>query len=166
MCIISNCHLVHPGEEGLRRKFFPGRQVIDHVTGKSKQQKPCVRLVGLNKDDIPAFYLRRAKKMSWLDWCLQESIEHPFIHYQKIRCLGDTIYTKVKEYLSIVESDTRANGCWAEGFTAGHATAMILESLSTNTVEAEEYVKYLLTNGDEFERTIVECLCTYADASK
>lgn len=162
MCSTPNCHLVHPGEEGLRRKLFPGRQMVDRVTGKPTQQRPCVRLVGRNKDDVPSFYVRRAKKMSWLDWCRQENIEHPFLVYEKIHSLGSKIYNEVDSYLPLVEPAARDKKCWVEGFNAGSATAMILESLSTNLIEAEAYVEYLLNDFAEFERTMVECIMVYA----
>jgi hypothetical protein len=66
------CVGVHPGEEGTGRKYFPARTTVDRVTGEKKTQPPCVRLVGKNKEDIPGFYRRRSKKMSWPQWCEQE----------------------------------------------------------------------------------------------
>jgi hypothetical protein len=68
------CVGVHPGEEGTGRKYFPARTTVDRVTGEKKTQPPCVRLVGKNKEDIPGFYRRRSKKMSWPQWCVQEGI--------------------------------------------------------------------------------------------
>ena len=68
------CVGVHPGEEGTGRKYFPARTTVDRVTGEKKTQPPCVRLVGKNKEDIPGFYRRRSKKMSWPQWCEQEGI--------------------------------------------------------------------------------------------
>lgn len=71
------CVGVHPGEEGTGRKYFPARTIVDRVTGEKKMQPPCVRLVGKNKDDIPGFYRRRSKKMSWPQWCAAEGISLP-----------------------------------------------------------------------------------------
>ena len=71
------CVGVHPGEEGTGRKYFPARTTVDRVTGEKKMQPPCVRLVGKNKEDIPGFYRRRSKKMSWPQWCAAEGISLP-----------------------------------------------------------------------------------------
>jgi len=71
------CVGVHPGEEGTGRKYFPARTIVDRVTGEKKMQPPCVRLVGKNKEDIPGFYRRRSKKMSWPQWCSAEGISLP-----------------------------------------------------------------------------------------
>jgi hypothetical protein len=71
------CAKVHPGEEGIKRKFFPSRSHVDRVTGKTVQQPCCVRLVGKDKDDVPGYYRRRTAKMSWPAWCEQEGIVIP-----------------------------------------------------------------------------------------
>jgi hypothetical protein len=71
------CYSVHPGEEGIKRKFFPGRSVVDRVTGKTVDQPSCVRLVGKDKSDVPGYYRRRTAKMSWPAWCAQEGIPVP-----------------------------------------------------------------------------------------
>ncbi|NBT35655.1 MAG: hypothetical protein EBT03_08990 [Betaproteobacteria bacterium] len=71
------CYNVHPGEEGVRRKYFEGRRIKDRVTGEMVDQPPCVRLVGNDKDDIPGYYRRRTAKMSWPAWCAQEKISVP-----------------------------------------------------------------------------------------
>ena len=71
------CYNVHPGEEGVKRKYFPGRTTIDRITGKTITQSPCVRLVGNSKDDVPGYYRRRTAKMSWPAWCAQQNIVVP-----------------------------------------------------------------------------------------
>jgi hypothetical protein len=70
------CYNVHPGEEGVKRKYFPGRSLTDRE-GKKVTQPPCVRLVGKEKADVPGYYRRRTAKMSWPDWCKQEGIVVP-----------------------------------------------------------------------------------------
>lgn len=74
LCKKDNCPGVHPGEEGVKRLYFPGRTVKDLKTGKMVEQGPCVRLVGKNKQDVPGYYRRRTAKMSWPAWCLQEGL--------------------------------------------------------------------------------------------
>jgi len=74
-CQIERCISVHPGEEGLKRKYFPGREV--EKDGKMVMQNPCVRLVGRDKTDVPGYYKRRMQKLSWPDWCKQEGIPLP-----------------------------------------------------------------------------------------
>lgn len=74
LCKKDNCPGVHPGEEGVKRLYFPGRTAKDLKTGKMVDQGPCVRLVGKNKQDVPGYYRRRTAKMSWPAWCLQEGI--------------------------------------------------------------------------------------------
>jgi len=79
-CTKDNCIGVHPGEEGTKRKYFPGRNVPHKLTGNMVYQQPCVRLVGNDKYDIPAYYKRRTQKLSWPEWCKaqqQESIPTP-----------------------------------------------------------------------------------------
>jgi hypothetical protein len=76
------CYNVHPGEEGVRRKYFEGRRIKDRVTGEMVDQAPCVRLVGKDKDDIPGYYRRRTAKMSWPAWCAQEKISVPSVQQQ------------------------------------------------------------------------------------
>jgi len=73
-CKKDNCPGVHPGEEGVKRLYFPGRTAKDLKTGQMVQQGPCVRLVGKNKQDVPGYYRRRTAKMSWPAWCLKEGI--------------------------------------------------------------------------------------------
>lgn len=75
-CTRDNCYGVHPGEEGIKRKYFPGRTVQDRE-GRTVKQNPCVRLVGKNKEDVPGYYRRRTAKMSWPAWCAQEGIAVP-----------------------------------------------------------------------------------------
>lgn len=76
-CTTPQCIGVHPGEEGLKRKYFPGRLI--ERAGKTITQNPCVRLVGKDKDDVPGYYRRRTQKLSWPDWCKQEGIHLPLM---------------------------------------------------------------------------------------
>ena len=77
LCKRDNCPGVHPGEEGSKRLYFPGRTAKDLKTGKMVEQGPCVRLVGKNKQDVPGYYRRRTAKMSWPAWCQQEGLSSP-----------------------------------------------------------------------------------------
>ena len=73
-CKKDKCPGVHPGEEGVKRLYFPGRTTKDPKTGQMVEQGPCVRLVGKNKQDVPGYYRRRTAKMSWPAWCEKEGI--------------------------------------------------------------------------------------------
>lgn len=74
-CTKDNCIGVHPGEEGTKRKYFPGRNVPHKVTGNMVYQQPCVRLVGNDKYDIPGYYKRRTQKLSWPEWCKAQPLQ-------------------------------------------------------------------------------------------
>jgi hypothetical protein len=92
------CVGVHPGEEGTGRKYFPARKTVDRVTGENKTQPPCVRLVGKNKDDIPGFYRRRSKKMSWPQWCAAEGIALPQVQVPQVQ-----MQTPAQEAVSLLK---------------------------------------------------------------
>ena len=63
------CAFVHPGEEGMGRRLFPGRTVEDK-DGNEIEQAAAVRLIG-----SPGFYERRRLKMSWPQWCAKKGIK-------------------------------------------------------------------------------------------
>ena len=282
-CTKANCNGVHPGEEGIKRLYFPGRTVKDPKTGEMIQQGPCVRLVGKNKDDVPAYYRRRTAKMSWPAWCaaqapvasaaspqsptpealiafllpnwtpapynssiftstvpievvrqhmylpetsdtqymLRKYLEvvetlpaplgttcptHLFRDYlytqtlslsnrfppshpwqanlraadallvtrvfqarlaenkERINSVGELIYARMTTYLAQVESAARANGVWAEGFTPGKATGIILASLGTHVLEVEAEGHRLLNDPKAFEALVADCLIVYKEA--
>jgi len=288
-CTKDNCHGVHPGEEGIKRLYFPGRMVKDLKTGEMIQQGPCVRLVGRNKGDVPGYYRRRTAKMSWPAWCaasgqssasasasaaasvpespspealiafllpnwtpapynsplftstvpmefirqhmclpdtsdtqymLRKYLElvetlptplgttcpthlfrdylytqtlslsnrfppsHPFQpnlraadallvtrvfqarlaeNKERINAVGELIYARMTTYLAQIESAARANGAWAEGFTPGKATGIILASLGDNPIEVEAEGHRLLNDPKAFEALVAECLIVFAE---
>ena len=281
-CTKENCHGVHPGEEGIKRLYFPGRMVKDLKTGEMIQQGPCVRLVGRNKGDVPGYYRRRTAKMSWPAWCaalaaqapavpetpspdaliafllpnwtpapynssiftktvpievlrqhmclpdtsdtqymLRKYLEvvetlpaplgttcpthlvrdylytqtlslsnrfpqyHPFQpnlraadailatrvfqtrlaeNKERINAVGELIYARMTTYLAQIESAARANGAWAEGFTPGKATGIILASLGDNPIEVEAEGHRLLNDPKAFEALVAECLIVFAES--
>ena len=279
-CTRNNCYGVHPGEEGIKRKYFPGRMTKDLKTGQMIKQSPCVRLVGKNKEDVPGYYRRRTAKMSWPAWCAQEGISVPptvpspealiafllpnwtpaaynspiftsrvpmevvrqhmclpetseteymlrkylelvetlptplgttcptplFRDYlytqtlslsnrfppshpwqatlraadtivatrvfqtrlaenkERINAVGELIYARMTTYLAEVESAARANGAWAEGFTPGKATGIILASLGPHVLEVEAEGHRLLNDPKAFETLVADCLIVYRES--
>ena len=158
-CTKDNCIGVHPGEEGTKRKYFPGRNVPHKLTGNMVYQQPCVRLVGNDKYDIPGYYKRRTQKLSWPEWCkAQEAVAMtgftPSYHFypqvlqadfllgsqltalhlaedsaMKKARMGDQIFARVNNLLAESEAITRQKGHWVEGFSAAKATGMIMQML-------------------------------------
>ena len=286
-CTKANCHGVHPGEEGIKRLYFPGRMLKDLKTGEMIQQGPCVRLVGKNKEDVPGYYRRRTAKMSWPAWCVQEGISpsvvsaaaaqspspealiafllpnwtpapynsplftstvpiqfllqhmhlpensqtqymlrkylevvetlptpysscptplyrdylytqtlslsnrfppsHPWQanlraadtliatrvfqarlaeNKQRINAVGELIYARMTTYLAEVEPAARANGLWAERFTPGKATGIILASLGDTPLEVETEGHRLLNDPKAFEAIVAECLIVYKESEQ
>jgi hypothetical protein len=278
-CTRDNCYGVHPGEEGIKRKYFPGR-ITKGRNGEMIKQSPCVRLVGRNKEDVPGYYRRRTAKMSWPAWCAQEGISvpltvpspealiafllpnwtpapynspiftstvpievvrlhmclpersdteymlrkylelvetmpaplgrtcpthlfrdylytetlslsnrfppnHPFQpnlraadallktrvfqarlveKKERIDAVGELIYARATSYLAQIESAARANDAWAEGFTPGKVTGMILASLGDNPIEVESEGHQLLNDPKAFEALVAECLIVYRES--
>jgi hypothetical protein len=279
LCTKDNCHGVHPGEEGIKRLYFPGRMLRDLKTGEMIQQGPCVRLVGKNKEDVPGYYRRRTAKMSWPAWCAKEGVasalpqspqspspspealiafllpnwtpppynspiftstvpievllqhmhlpensqtqymlrkymevvetlpaplspcptplyrdylytqtlslsnrflpNHPWQanlraadtilatrvfqarlaeNKERINAVGELIYARITTYLAEVEPAARANGLWAEGFTPGKATGIILASLGDIPLEVEQEGHRLLNDPKAFEAIVADCL--------
>ena len=56
------CGFVHPGEEGIARRLFPGRTTVSE-DGKQTWEPPVVRLVG-----GATYYERRRLGLSWPEW--------------------------------------------------------------------------------------------------
>ena len=67
------CRMVHPGEEGTGRRFFPARQLKETGAEASFRQQPaCVRLTGAAQ----GFYERCGRKIPWGTWCAQKGIPY------------------------------------------------------------------------------------------
>ena len=69
------CVFVHPGEQGIGRKLFPSRNIVDEE-GVSHLQTAVVRLIG--SPTVPVgFYERRHQRLSWPKWCEMNKLPTP-----------------------------------------------------------------------------------------
>uniref|UniRef100_A0A6C0DQ24 PABC domain-containing protein n=1 Tax=viral metagenome TaxID=1070528 RepID=A0A6C0DQ24_9ZZZZ len=69
------CVFVHPGEQGIGRKLFPSRNMVDEE-GVSHLQTAVVRLIG--SPTVPVgFYERRHQRLSWPKWCEMNKLPMP-----------------------------------------------------------------------------------------
>jgi hypothetical protein len=85
---------------------------------------------------------------------------------ERINAVGELIYAKMTTYLAEVEPAARANGLWAEGFTPGKATGIILASLGDTPLEVETEGHRLLNDPKAFEAIVAECLIVYKEAEE
>lgn len=76
------CVFVHPGEQGIGRKLFPARNILDE-DGVSHLQTAVVRLIG--SPTVPVgFYERRHQRLSWPKWCEMNKLPTP-VYKKKVQ---------------------------------------------------------------------------------
>jgi hypothetical protein len=78
--------------------------------------------------------------------------------------VGELIYARATTYLAEIEPAARANDAWAEGFTPGKVTGIILASLGDTPLEVETEGQQILNDPKAFEALVADCLIVFRES--